>query len=726
LVFAYLLAKHGQPVPRDELAEALWGDELPATWEKALSVLVSKLRAVLDASEVDGATALTSAFGCYQLTLPEGSWIDVVAAAESLDRAEGERGRDDLVAARSSAETAIELARRTFLPGESGAWVEEKRAELGEILARGLECLAEIQLDSGHPAEAVASAGELTALEPYRESGYRILMRAQAATGNNAEALKTYEGCRVLLAEELGAYPSSETEAVYLEILRVKRAPSASPAVGGATGQPARWVQSRRLILGVAAAIVAAGAAAAAGILAWPSSSQRALSTEPAGPSIPAHPRVALLLDQRPDAKTASTWFVRSALDGLRLAANEYGLRTRVVSTGGTATGARTAAERLGRAGYDLVLVDSELTVNWTRRVLARYPRTRFVFLGASLGDLGVAGDSNATGIVFADDQSGYLAGYLTGLMEARTGSRLNRRHMASEIGGISIPPVTRLMQGFRSGVRAALPGAVVLSRYSGVFDKQAPCARIANRQIDSGSDIVFAPAGACSLGALSVAGIRGVWGIGVDEDVSYLGPQVLASTVKRFDRGIVVAAQLLTEGALPRGRDLVLGLRQGAVGIVGINPDVPAAVRARLADAVARLTKNPRTGVLPRPATGAPSRPKSPHRPALTGDFTMTVSKADISTKELPDGLQGDWRLTLAPTGRFTFAGNFTVRGVYRVEGERLTIVEDAHGYCPGIPGTYRWRLAAGALDLTTVKDTCAGGTRSHQWTLHPWSREQ
>jgi SARP family transcriptional regulator, regulator of embCAB operon len=48
LVFAYLLAAEGKSVPKDELAEALWGDESPARWEKALSVLVSKLRALLN------------------------------------------------------------------------------------------------------------------------------------------------------------------------------------------------------------------------------------------------------------------------------------------------------------------------------------------------------------------------------------------------------------------------------------------------------------------------------------------------------------------------------------------------------------------------------------------------------------------------------------------------------------------------------------------------------
>ncbi len=47
LVFAYLVAEGGRPVPRDELADALWGEAPPATWEKALTVVVSRLRGLL-------------------------------------------------------------------------------------------------------------------------------------------------------------------------------------------------------------------------------------------------------------------------------------------------------------------------------------------------------------------------------------------------------------------------------------------------------------------------------------------------------------------------------------------------------------------------------------------------------------------------------------------------------------------------------------------------------
>ena len=219
VLFAYLVAERGRQVPRDELAEALWGETPPPSWEKALTVNVSKLRGVLADSGVNGPRTLTNAFGCYRLELPEGAWVDVIAAAAAVEEAEAALAAGDPEHAKALATHAASLARPLFLPGEDGPWVDGKRRELADVLHRALSCVAEASLRTGDPSGAGQAAEEAIGLEPYRESGYRRLMQAHAAAGNRAEALTVYERCRKLLAEELGAYPSPETESFYRELL---------------------------------------------------------------------------------------------------------------------------------------------------------------------------------------------------------------------------------------------------------------------------------------------------------------------------------------------------------------------------------------------------------------------------------------------------------------------------------------------------------------------------
>ena len=274
ILFAYLAAQQGRPVPRDELAELLWGEELPATWEKALRVLMTKLRGLLEECGIDGSIALTSAFGCYELTLPADASIDVDVAAKAVERAEAALAAEDLDEARAQASTAAELARGSFLPGEDGPWVEERRRDLRDVLVRALECLRDVARAEGAFGEAVRYATEVTELEPFRESSYRALMQAHAGAGNPAEALRVYERCRRFLGDELGAYPSAESEAIYLEILR--NSPRTSVAEvdqlqieGVPSTLPPRGVppEPKHRKLAVAAAITAvlvAGAAVAA------------------------------------------------------------------------------------------------------------------------------------------------------------------------------------------------------------------------------------------------------------------------------------------------------------------------------------------------------------------------------------------------------------------------------------------------------------------------------
>ena len=219
LLFAYLLCQRAQPILREQLAEALWPEDIPAAWDTALKSLVSKLRQFL--GRLDAGISISSQFGCYQLRLPPGAWIDLEDAHNAMDQAEGLMRSGDFHLAWGPTNVALTIARRPFLLGEDGEWVDLKRREIQDLLLRALDCYVEICLRSGQGALAVQMAAQTVSLEPYRETSYHRLMAAHAAVGNRAEALRVYHRCRALLGEELGIEPSPETETLYLELLRL-------------------------------------------------------------------------------------------------------------------------------------------------------------------------------------------------------------------------------------------------------------------------------------------------------------------------------------------------------------------------------------------------------------------------------------------------------------------------------------------------------------------------
>jgi YVTN family beta-propeller protein len=220
LLFAYLVIERGRPVPRDELADVLWGASPPATWEKGLTVLVSRLRAALADSALGGAAALSNALGCYRLDLPADTWVDVEAAAVASHDAAAALEDGRLDESLTLGTRALDVLRRPLLAGDDGVWVEAKRRELADIADEALASCVDANLAARRPGEAARLAEEAIALQPFRESGYRRLMQAHVAAGNRAEALRVYDRCRRLLSEELGAYPSPETDAIFRELLK--------------------------------------------------------------------------------------------------------------------------------------------------------------------------------------------------------------------------------------------------------------------------------------------------------------------------------------------------------------------------------------------------------------------------------------------------------------------------------------------------------------------------
>jgi basic membrane protein A len=260
------------------------------------------------------------------------------------------------------------------------------------------------------------------------------------------------------------------------------------------------------------------------------------------------------------------------AYQGLKQAQRELGAQIQVAESKSPADYIPNLAS-FARRGFDLVVGVGYTEIGAMGSAAKRFPDTRFAIVDVSNKDL-PGTPANVLGLLFREEQVGYLAGYLAALQAKRS---TEAKAVISSVGGEKQPPVDRFIAGYQAGAKKADPGIQVLNGYSQDFTDQAKCKAIALNQIAAGSQAVFAVAGGCGLGALDAAKGRNVWGIGVDADQSFLGPHILTSATKRVDRAVFLAIEDVAAGKF-KGGDAVYGLDKGGVGLGKISPKVPAA----------------------------------------------------------------------------------------------------------------------------------------------------
>jgi basic membrane protein A len=266
--------------------------------------------------------------------------------------------------------------------------------------------------------------------------------------------------------------------------------------------------------------------------------------------------------------------FNHLAYVGLQRAAKDFGVGQRVLQSASPADYVPNLSS-LARQGYNLVIGVGFTEIQAIATVAKAYPKTHFAIVDVSNADEGHL--KNVQGLLFKEQQVGYLAGYAAGLAaKARGGTAV------STVGGQKQPPVDRYIAGFQAGAKAAFPGVKTLNAYSQDFEVQAKCKEIALNQIAAGSVVVFQVAGGCGLGALDAAKEKGVWGVGVDADQGFLGTYILTSALKGVDEAVYLSIKDAKNGNFQGGKDAVFGLEQQGVGLGKFSPKAPKGIEAK------------------------------------------------------------------------------------------------------------------------------------------------
>ncbi len=219
LLWVYLVLNRKRPVSRDDLAEAIWGDDTPERWDTTINAVMSRLRGILRrVSTPEQSLSIQGEVGRYLLQLPRDAMIDWERARSAIHDMDTLMRQRDYGSALAEARVAMEIASRSFLVGEQGPWIEGQRRSMAGVHLRACECTVEAELHRDHFDIAATEARALMQLDPLRESGYRLLMRALAASGNRAQILRVITECRTVLHEQAGMAPSDETERLFREL----------------------------------------------------------------------------------------------------------------------------------------------------------------------------------------------------------------------------------------------------------------------------------------------------------------------------------------------------------------------------------------------------------------------------------------------------------------------------------------------------------------------------
>ncbi len=224
----------------------------------------------------------------------------------------------------------------------------------------------------------------------------------------------------------------------------------------------------------------------------------------------------------------------------------------------------------LAEDGADLVFAVGFLFADALLEVAPNYPDT--MFAGIDLFFDPSTMPKNILGINWKEQESGYLAGVVAGLMTkdfAANSDKLNNQNVIGAVLGMDIPPVVRYLAGFASGAKSVNPDVKVLEVVTGDFADQAKGKEATIAMAEQGADIVIQFAGLTGMGIFTAAQEKNILVMGADIDQNWAAPNyTITSALKGTTQATYLTVKSFLDGTFTGGSNAVFGLAEKAVDI--------------------------------------------------------------------------------------------------------------------------------------------------------------
>jgi DNA-binding SARP family transcriptional activator len=216
-IFRYLLTRRHRSAHKEELMELLWPDVRPREAAHSLHVAVSALRHYLD-PVTD--TYVLFEEGCYTINSQAPVEDDCTAFQQLSDTAEQARRAGDQAAAQRAYVAAIATYQGDFyVDDRDPAWASSERERLLTRYLTNLDHLGRILIGQQRFEPAIDYYQRLLDRDSYREDVHSQIMRCYWQLGRRGAALRQYERCAAILANDLGLEPMQEMQGLYQEIM---------------------------------------------------------------------------------------------------------------------------------------------------------------------------------------------------------------------------------------------------------------------------------------------------------------------------------------------------------------------------------------------------------------------------------------------------------------------------------------------------------------------------
>ncbi len=217
-MLATLLLNSGRVCPADQLIDAIWGTDPPATASAQLHIVASRLRAALAAAGCPAEENVATRSPGYLLPLGT-SRCDLHEFRALATRAADEARTGGWAAARDAYRSALALWRGPACLDVTAPGVVAVAERLNQERVAVAERSLATALLVGACDEVLLEAGQLIAADPLRERAHYLLITAYALADRTGDALAAYQAARQTLATELGIDPGEELRGLERAVL---------------------------------------------------------------------------------------------------------------------------------------------------------------------------------------------------------------------------------------------------------------------------------------------------------------------------------------------------------------------------------------------------------------------------------------------------------------------------------------------------------------------------